>query len=175
MLTMLLQQKSGAPEGTRTPGLLLRRQLLYPTELLARICQVGAGDGNRTRIPSLEGWCPGHCATPACALHSNRQLVHITIGHRPCQEKNRRTGHFSVETALSTLRRQSQRVGDGQKSAVCYTGNNKKKGGRDHGYGKDRHLSGITPQGAGHDTAAGGGYIRGVQQNCQQMGVRSFP
>ena len=28
-----------------------------------RIC--GAGDGNRTRIPSLEGWCPGHCATPA--------------------------------------------------------------------------------------------------------------
>ena len=32
---MLLQQKSGAPEGTRTPGLLLRRQLLYPTELLA--------------------------------------------------------------------------------------------------------------------------------------------
>ena len=32
---MLLQQKSGAPEGTRTPGLLLRRQLLYPAELLA--------------------------------------------------------------------------------------------------------------------------------------------
>ena len=25
----------------------------------------GAGDGNRTRIPSLEGWCPDHCATPA--------------------------------------------------------------------------------------------------------------
>ena len=25
----------GAPKGTRTPGLLLRRQLLYPTELLA--------------------------------------------------------------------------------------------------------------------------------------------
>ena len=27
----------GAPKGTRTPGLLLRRQLLYPAELLARI------------------------------------------------------------------------------------------------------------------------------------------
>ena len=27
--------KSGTPEGIRTPGLLLRRQLLYPTELLA--------------------------------------------------------------------------------------------------------------------------------------------
>ena len=30
----------------------------------------GAGDGNRTRIPSLEGWCPGHCATPARALRN---------------------------------------------------------------------------------------------------------
>ena len=29
----------------------------------------GAGDENRTRIPSLEGWCPGHCATPAFVLH----------------------------------------------------------------------------------------------------------
>ena len=58
--------ENGTPEGTRTPGLLLRRQLLYPTELLAQIDKVGAGDGNRTRIPSLEGWCPGHCATPAC-------------------------------------------------------------------------------------------------------------
>ena len=39
MLTMLLQQKSGAPEGTRTPGLLLRRQLLYPTELQTHILE----------------------------------------------------------------------------------------------------------------------------------------
>ena len=28
----------GAPIGTRTPDLLLRRQLLYPAELLARTC-----------------------------------------------------------------------------------------------------------------------------------------
>ena len=75
---LTLQGENGTPEGTRTPGLLLRRQLLYPTELLARICQVGAGDGNRTRIPSLEGWCPGHCATPACALRRNRQLCYIS-------------------------------------------------------------------------------------------------
>ena len=60
---------NGAPEGTRTPGLLLRRQLLYPAELLAHV--VGAGDENRTRIPSLEGWCPDHCATPARTLHGN--------------------------------------------------------------------------------------------------------
>ena len=72
----MLQRKSGTPEGTRTPGLLLRRQLLYPTELLAHKRISGAGDGNRTRIPSLEGWCPGHCATPACALRENRQLCH---------------------------------------------------------------------------------------------------
>ena len=46
---------NGTPEGTRTPDLLLRRQLLYPTELLAHLD--GAGDGNRTRVSSLEGWC----------------------------------------------------------------------------------------------------------------------
>ena len=48
-------KKFGTPEGTRTPDLLLRRQLLYPAELLAHI--FGAGDGNRTRVSSLEGWC----------------------------------------------------------------------------------------------------------------------
>ena len=25
----------------------------------------GAGDGNRTHVPSLEGWCTSRCATPA--------------------------------------------------------------------------------------------------------------
>ena len=36
----------GTPGGTRTPGLLLRRQLLYPAELLALISQA---TGSRTR------------------------------------------------------------------------------------------------------------------------------
>ena len=72
----MLQRKSGTPEGTRTPDLLLRRQLLYPAELLAHKRDSGAGDGNRTRIPSLEGWCPGHCATPACAL---REIVSFVM------------------------------------------------------------------------------------------------
>ena len=31
---------AGTPEGTRTPHLLLRRQLLYPDELLARMERV---------------------------------------------------------------------------------------------------------------------------------------
>ena len=60
MLTSLILTL-GAPGGTRTPGLLLRRQLLYPTELLALISLpssgvIGAGEGNRTLVPSLEGW-----------------------------------------------------------------------------------------------------------------------
>ncbi len=50
----------GAPEGTRTPGPLLRRQVLYPAELQAPVCPIrtvfGAGDGNRTHTTSLEGW-----------------------------------------------------------------------------------------------------------------------
>ena len=64
-------RENGTPEGTRTPGLLLRRQLLYPAELLAHIngalqnirrisataLQTGAGEGNRTLVSSLEGWC----------------------------------------------------------------------------------------------------------------------
>ena len=54
---------NGAPEGIRTPDLLLRRQLLYPAELLAQMSapcrksdrRIGAGDGNRTHAISLEG------------------------------------------------------------------------------------------------------------------------
>ena len=64
-----MKLKYGTPEGTRTPDLLLRRQLLYPAELLAHILSAdlsqepdhatkedGAGDGNRTHATSLEGW-----------------------------------------------------------------------------------------------------------------------
>ena len=50
----IVQFEGGAPWGTRTLGLLLRRQLLYPAELKAH-CN-GAGDGNRTHAASLEGW-----------------------------------------------------------------------------------------------------------------------
>ena len=32
-----MEPANGTPGGTRTPGLLLRRQLLYPAELLAHI------------------------------------------------------------------------------------------------------------------------------------------
>ena len=35
-----IHHSAGTPEGTRTPHLLLRRQLLYPDELLARMERV---------------------------------------------------------------------------------------------------------------------------------------
>ena len=85
-------KKCGTPGGTRTPGLLLRRQLLYPAELLAHF--FGAGDGNRTRVTSLEGWCPGHCATPAFALRKNRQLCYNSISVPFCQRFFRIFLHF---------------------------------------------------------------------------------
>ena len=70
-------KKSGTPEGTRTPDLLLRRQLLYPAELLAHLN--GAGDGNRTRVSSLEGWCSTielHPQTRETWLFSQSILAH---------------------------------------------------------------------------------------------------
>ena len=39
--------------GIRTPDPRLRRPLLYPAELQTH----RAGDGNRTHVSSLEGWC----------------------------------------------------------------------------------------------------------------------
>ena len=62
-LSYIHHNSNGAPEGIRTPDLLLRRQLLYPAELLAQMSaphhvkcdELGAGDGNRTHAISLEG------------------------------------------------------------------------------------------------------------------------
>ena len=52
------------PAGIRTQDLRLRRPLLYPAELQTHSfesqsldCFKKAGDGNRTHVSSLEGWC----------------------------------------------------------------------------------------------------------------------
>ena len=45
------------PEGIRTPDPRLRRPLLYPAELQTQNIKHKAGDGNRTHVSSLEGWC----------------------------------------------------------------------------------------------------------------------
>ena len=66
--------ENGTPEGTRTPGLLLRRQLLYPAELLAhiktalwgthtRLCLQEPCQGSMERVkgigPSYPAWKAG--------------------------------------------------------------------------------------------------------------------
>ena len=48
------------------------------------------------------------------------------------------------------------------------------KGGHGHEHGENRGVSGVAAKGTGHDPAAGSGYIRCVQQNRQQVGVRGF-
>ena len=64
----------GASHRIRTCGLLLRRQLLYPTELET---QIGAGDGNRTHATSLEGWNSTIELHPhGCAPKQRKLLYH---------------------------------------------------------------------------------------------------
>ena len=52
---------NGTPGGIRTPGLLLRRQLLYPTELLAQIFRAGhicrLGRKRMERVMGIEPTC----------------------------------------------------------------------------------------------------------------------
>ena len=67
------QTKNGAPGETRTPDPLLRRQMLYPAELLAQKRKYGAGDGNRTHTASLEGWNSSHWTTPAYKSRFTKQ------------------------------------------------------------------------------------------------------
>ena len=67
------------PEGIRTPDKRLRRPLLYPTELLAQ----RAGDGNRTHVSSLEGWCSTIELHPHIFYRSSKYLlllysIHVT-------------------------------------------------------------------------------------------------
>ena len=49
---------NGTPGGIRTPGLLLRRQLLYPTELLARIQYLAARPEGMERVMGIEPTYP---------------------------------------------------------------------------------------------------------------------
>ena len=68
---------------------------------------IGAGDGNRTRIPSLEGWCPGHCATPACALRRNRQLCYISTCPPHMSRKKSKFSPFSHDFTCAAHQRNS--------------------------------------------------------------------
>jgi hypothetical protein len=109
--------KTGAPEGTRTPGLLLRRQLLYPAELLA---QVGAGDGNRTHVASLEGWNSTIELHPQ--LFPRRPILYQIKGVivNPFLQKVLNFAEIQEKAVNTAAHSPCKRSGDGQKSAKFY-------------------------------------------------------
>ena len=76
----LPHQKIGTPEGTRTPDLLLRRQLLYPAELLARMERVMGVE------PTPTAW---KAVVLAVILHPHGELYHqpeyLTMQLERCQ------------------------------------------------------------------------------------------
>ena len=59
--------ENGTPEGTRTPHLLLRRQLLYPDELLAHMERVMGIE------PTPTAW---KAVVLAVILHPQNRLLH---------------------------------------------------------------------------------------------------
>ena len=75
-------QRAGTPGGTRTPGPLLRRQLLYPAELLAQIWSRWRESNPHPQLGRLVPW-------PLCytciALRVNRQLGKDTTERLDCQ------------------------------------------------------------------------------------------
>ena len=48
----------------------------------------GAGDGNRTRVSSLEGWCSTIELHPQVLYHMGIQLSDFTTGFLSCQALN---------------------------------------------------------------------------------------
>ena len=78
--------ENGTPEGTRTPGLLLRRQLLYPTELLAHTVKLERVTGIE---PASPAWKAGALAIVLHPRTPSAQIVSLIIlAHPPhiCQE-----------------------------------------------------------------------------------------
>ena len=93
------------PEGIRTPDPRLRRPLLYPAELRTH----KAGDGNRTHVSSLEGWCSTielhpHIDDHEASFPSSKFEVSVSIDLSPLIGV---TG-FEPATSWSQTRRSSQ-------------------------------------------------------------------
>ena len=68
--------KNGTPEGIRTPGLLLRRQLLYPTELLAHSDKLERVTGIE---PASPAWKAGALAIVLHPRTPSAQIVSLYI------------------------------------------------------------------------------------------------
>ena len=71
-------RENGTPEGTRTPGLLLRRQLLYPTELLAHMPQT-RGLVQLERVKGIEPSYPAWKAGVLPLNYTRRRRFHIQL------------------------------------------------------------------------------------------------
>ena len=87
-------RRAGTPEGTRTPGLLLRRQLLYPTELLAHSDKLERVTGIE---PASPAWKAGALAIVLHPHGPSAEIVSFVIlaHHRPiCQGENRKNPLF---------------------------------------------------------------------------------
>ena len=76
-------RENGTPEGTRTPGLLLRRQLLYPAELLALMHQ----NPQPCLLERVKGIEPSYPAWKAGVLPLNytRKLIKFSMKLSACQ------------------------------------------------------------------------------------------
>ena len=90
------------PGGIRTLDLRLRRPLLYPAELRTHFSPrlqalKKAGDGNRTHVSSLEGWCS--------TIELHPQVIGVT--------------GFEPATSWSQTRRSSQT--EPHPEALCFT------------------------------------------------------
>ena len=73
---LTLRGENGTPEGTRTPGLLLRRQLLYPTELLAHSDKLERVTGIE---PASPAWKAGALAIVLHPRTPSAQIVSLYI------------------------------------------------------------------------------------------------
>ena len=75
---------AGAPGGTRTPGLLLRRQLLYPAELLAHVNSGNPAHQKVERVMGIEPTCSAWKAD-ILPLNYTRISRQGLFYHKPCR------------------------------------------------------------------------------------------
>ena len=91
----------GAPKGTRTPGLLLRRQLLYPAELLAHLwghplARISSFAPARRALPLSGGW-------GSIRYRQSEPLSHSADPHPLGADDGNRTHTTSLEGWGSTI------------------------------------------------------------------------
>ena len=90
-LSYIHHNSNGAPEGIRTPDLLLRRQLLYPAELLAQMSAPHCWNNY-----TWSGWWESN---PRYQL-GRLKFYHWTTPAPPVNEINCSTAHMDLSTVF---------------------------------------------------------------------------